>query len=303
MKNNILMLLGVLSLWNFSSRAADKKLIIDNPAERGVYIARSTETADEIITEGYWHVLQKEKDSFDMPSEGKLTVRLNFDNDREPINPPGVERCGSPTDKFMSIVKKVGEPKVTLYMGEGSLEGYATKKEGKDCKEVGGEMLKGFHETVLCEPGLSGIVCLPFTIVDTLSSHSMYVGACNETELASVYVAVKFFEANEWRSQGWWEVKKDTCRKVGPFPSDKPVYAVAMNGSSEPVQREWVPKDSSTIAGCINPTEGFVYAEGPSGSCEARETIPASAPAPEKANFGKLAEAGFHGVAVFNILP
>lgn len=302
MKNKLLIFASVLSFCNLFAQAEQRRLVIDNPAERGVFMARSIETEETIITEGYWKVLPIEKDSFTIPAEGQIATRVNFDGEREPINPNSIARCGSLTEKFKSIVKKTGEPRITLFMGEGNLDGYSTKKEGKDCKAVGGDELFGFHEAVLCDPNIPGTLCLPFAIVDNQSSLSMYVGACNLTSLEGVYVAVKFFENNEWRSQGWWEVERNNCRKVGPFPTDKPVYVLAMNSSEEPTLREWTPP-SEKVRGCINPETGFLYAEKSDGACEAREAIPETAAAPEKTSFGKLVDAGYHGVAVFNILP
>lgn len=300
-------LLALLTLtffpFNNPSQAVERTLRIDNPSERAVYIARSIETQDEIITEGFWNVLPVEKIDFPVPNDGTLAVRVNFENDLEATNLPGSERCGSLTEKFKSIVKKSAEPHVIFFSGEGNLEGgYANKKEGKDCKEAGGEILKGFHEAVACDPSTAGVLCLPFTITNSHPTPSMYVGACNETGLEDVYLAVRFFENNEWKSAGWWEVQKDKCRKVGPFPTDKSVYVLAMNSSSAASPREWTP-ENEIIRGCINPETGFIYAEKADGSCEARETLPADAPPFEKAQFGKLVDPGFHGIAEFNILP
>lgn len=56
-------------------------------------------------------------------------------------------------------------------------------------------------------------MCFPFSIVDTHPAQSMYVDACNHTEFSGVYLAVRFFEENEWRSAGWYEVKKNQCKK------------------------------------------------------------------------------------------
>jgi hypothetical protein len=182
------------------------------------------------------------------------------------------------------------------------IEGYAEKKEGKDCQAAGGEMLKGFHDAIQCDASVAGSFCLPFAIVDTQVASTMYVGACNLTATNNVYIAVKFFENNEWRSQGWWGVETNKCRKVGPFPNGNPIYAVAMNSSEEPVLREWTPTGEK-VKGCINSEVGFLYGENANGACEARESISDAAPAPSITIFGKLVEAGYTGVATFNILP
>lgn len=265
-------------------------------------MTRSIETEDEIITEGYWQVLPVEKMSFSVPERGTLSVRLNFDEDGNPVPAPGLtgsEHCGSPTEKFKSIYKKNGEPKFILLTGDGTIEGYAQRKEGKSCEEVGGETLKGFHETIACDSGAPGDLCLPFVISSNEQPASMYVGACNDA-LSDVYLAVRYFEKNEWRTEGWWGIQQNKCRKVGPFPTDKAVYVVAMNSLDDTILREWTPA-GDIVSGCVNMESGFTYAEKADGSCEARQTIPDTSPAPQKAIFGKLVDAGFHGLANFDI--
>jgi len=297
---NLFLFLGALT---GVSQADQRTIVIENPADRGVYMAYSIEKADEITTEGYWHALPKDENTIDVSGEGQLSLRLNFDDDESnPLNPPGSERCGSLTEKFKSIEKKTGTPKIIFYSGEGEIEGYATRKEGNDCAEVGGVLLKGFHDAVSCSSGISGEMCFPHTIIDSHPTQTMYVNACNNTEFSGVYVAVRFYENNEWQSAGWYEVQKNQCKKVGPFGSEKPTYAVATTSSYEANYQEWTP-NGAKVSGCMNPKTGFTYAEKTDGTCEARETIPANAPAPEKITFGQLTEAGFRGVAEFNITP
>lgn len=302
MKIKMFVLFTLSVFLNGSSWAGQRKLVINNPSEKEVFVAQSIDTGDEIITEGYWHVFPMEKTDFDVPGEGLLSVRLNFEHESSSMVPSGIIRCGSPIEKFKSIVKKGAEPKVILYVGEGNLEGYASRKEGKSCQEVGGEMLLGFHETMSCDVNDPNLACPPFSIPYTPPTQSMYVDACNQTNLDAVYFSVKFFENQEWRSQGWWEVQKGNCRTVGPFPSDKSVYVLAMNSSWDPTPREWRPS-GATVSGCTNPEEGFFYAERADGTCEAREFTPEDALAPEKALFGKLTDPGFVGTARFDIGP
>lgn len=286
---------------NLSAKALGRTIVIENPASRGVYLAYSVETADELFTEGYWHTLPDETDSLDVRSDGKLTLRLNFDSEvSNPLYLPGTKRCGSLTEKFKSIERKTGSPQVILYTGEGELEGYAVKKEGKDCAEAGGVLLEGFHEAVSCHTSVSGEVCFPYSIVDNSPSDSMYVNACNKSKFSSLYFSMRFFENNEWRSEGWYEVKKDKCRKVGPFPSTKPVYAVATTSGYEANYQEWTPEGTKVDA-CINPSVGFLYAEMADGTCEARDIMPTDAPAAEKTTYGQLVGSGFRGVADFNV--
>jgi len=308
MKINLLAFLGLLIFSNFSSFAEDRTLVIENSSERGVYLARSIETEEEIITEGYWHVLPQEENVLGVPLEGKLSARLNFDEDRNPFIPAeelvNLKRCGSPLDRFKSIVKKNGDPQVILFIGSGEMDGYAEKKEGATCEEAGGEILEGFYETIPCEPDLTGgEMCLPFLITATETTPSMYVGFCNETLIPALYLSVRFFEKNEWRTQGWWEVVSNKCRKVGPFPTNQPVYVFATNSVDDPEPREWTPVGSPLVSSWVNPEVGFLYAEKPDGTCETRINMSDESPLPEKANFGKLVEAGFHGVATFNIRP
>jgi len=303
MSKKILNMFLFLAALNGGAQAAERTIVIENPTDRGVYMAYSVESADEIISEGYWHALPKDENTLTVTGDGQLSLRLNFDEDTsKPLNLPGTERCGSLTEKFKSIENKTGSPKVILYSGDGDLDGYATKKEGKDCAEAGGVLLTGFHEAVRCSSGVSGEMCFPFSIVDTHPAQSMYVDACNHTEFSGVYLAVRFFEENEWRSAGWYEVKKNQCKKVGPFPTEKAVYAVATTSSYEADYKEWTP-DGEKISSCMNPKTGFTYAEKADGTCEAREAIPADAPTYEKITFGQLSEAGFRGVAEFNIHP
>jgi len=308
MKINLFVFLGLFVFSNFSSFAEDRTLVIENSSERGVYLARSIETEEEIITEGYWHVLPQEENVLGVPFEGRLSARINFEEDRGPFVPSeelvSLKRCGSPWDRFKAIEKKNGDPKVILFTGSGEIEGYAEKKEGASCEEAGGEILSGFYETVPCAANLTGSeMCLPFLIASTEPTPTMYVGVCNETETPAVYLSVRFFEENEWRTQGWWEVVSNKCRKVGPFPTNQPVYVLAMNSVDDPELRQWTPTGSTLVSSWVNPEAGFLYAEKPDGTCETRINMSDESPLPEKANFGKLVEAGFHGVATFNILP
>ncbi|NBT59586.1 DUF1036 domain-containing protein, partial [bacterium] len=234
MKNYLLSLFLFFGALDISALAAERTIVIENPTERGVYMAYSVETAEEVISEGYWHALPKEENTLNVKSDGKLSLRLNFDEAVDkPLNSPGLERCGSLTEKFKSIVKKSGTPKVVLYSGEGDVEGYAIRKEGKDCAEAGGVLLGAFHEAIPCGSGVAGEMCFPFTIKDSQPIQSMYIDVCNNSDFSGLYLAVRFFENNEWQSQGWWEVYQNECRKVGPFPSDQAVYAVATTSGYE----------------------------------------------------------------------
>lgn len=282
--------------------AAERKLIIENPVERGVFIARSIETGTEIITEGYWNVLPHQKGEFEIPAEGKLSVRINYYRESDTTTPAGIKRCGSDTERFKSIEKKQGEPKVTFFTGEGNLEGYATKKEGKDCLEAGGVLLDGFQETVACSSGMQGELCLPAALSDERKSPEAYVGVCNDTDIPELYVAIRFFEKNEFRTQGWWKIPNNKCTKLGPFPTEKGIFAFATTSSADPDASEWRPTWANEMA-CINPETAFDYAELPDGSCEAREAIPANAPAPIKMLLGKLAGNGFRGLVTFDLKP
>lgn len=286
-----------------TTRASERVVVIENPADRAVYSAYSVETADEVITEGFWQALPKEEMGFDVPQEGKLSLRVNFESEiRNPLNLPGSEKCGSLTEKFKSIVKKSGTPEVIFYSGEGDVEGFATKKAGKTCEEAGGVLLKGFHEAVPCRSGVPGEMCFPFSIIDTNPSSFIYVNACNRTQFSSLYVVLRFFEENEWRSEGWFNVDKNQCRKLGPYPTDKALYAVATTSSYEANYREWTP-EGTKVMGCMNPSVGFLYAEKADGTCEARDTLPEDAPASEKIEFAELVAAGVRGIVEFNLVP
>ncbi|NBX77338.1 MAG: DUF1036 domain-containing protein [Proteobacteria bacterium] len=290
----------LLFLVGLSAIAAERKLVIDNPADRGVFIARSVETNDAIITDGYWNVMPQQKGEFQVPEEGKVAARLNFYRETRTVTPSGTKRCGSELEKFKSIEKKQGEPRITLFMGEGEIDGYATKKEGNDCAAVGGVLLDGFQETVACSSGAAGEMCLPTALTDNRPTPEAYVGACNETSIPELFVAIRFFENNEWRTQGWWKIKSQTCQKLGPFPSGKALYGFATTSSNDPDAFEWRSGWGPEMA-CINPESAFDYAEKADGKCEAREAIPADAPAPIKTMVGKLSEGGFRGLVNFNL--
>ncbi|MFM8269595.1 MAG: DUF4189 domain-containing protein [Pseudomonadota bacterium] len=289
-------------LLGLTAFASERKIIIDNTADRGVYLTRSFETEDEIVTEGYWNVMPHQKGEFEVSQEGKISVRLNYYQESATATAIGVKRCGSETERFKSIEKKQGEPKVTLFVGQGDLDSYATKKEGKDCAEAGGSLLDGFVETIACVAGAAGEMCLPTVLNDVRPAPETYVGVCNDTDFPELYVAIRFFERNEFRTQGWWKVPRNKCSKLGPFPSEKGIYAFATTSSTDPDASEWRPTWSNELA-CINPETAFDYAERSDGTCEAREVIPADAPAPVKIMMGKLAGSGFRGLVTFDLKP
>ena len=163
-------------------------------------------------------------------------------------------------------------------------------------------LLEGFHEAMPCHSSVPGEMCYPFSIIDANPVDMMYVNACNRSEFSALYFAMRFYENREWRSEGWYEVEKNQCRKVGPFPSTQAVYAVATTSGYEANYREWTPEGSKVNA-CINPSVGFLYAEKADGTCETRDVLPSDAPAAEKITYGQLVGAGFRGVAEFIVWP
>ena len=139
---------------------------------------------------------------------------------------------------------------------------------------------------------LLGFAAIGFALNDILTNARSYVGACNETANPELLVAIRFFENNEWRTQGWWKIKSQTCQKLGPFSSEKAFYGFATTSGTDPDASEWRPTWSKELA-CINPEADFDYAEKADGSCDAREAI--------KVPMGKLSEAGFHGLVNFDM--
>lgn len=126
-----------LAALNGGAQAAERTIVIENPTDRGVYMAYSVESADEIISEGYWYALPKDENTLTVTGDGQISLRLNFDEDTsKPLNLPGTERCGSLTEKFKSIENKTGSPKVILYSGDGDLDGYATKRKGRTVQKL-----------------------------------------------------------------------------------------------------------------------------------------------------------------------
>lgn len=128
------------------------------------------------------------------------------------------------------------------------------------------------------------------------------MGVCNDTDIANLYVAIRFYQSNEFRTQGWWKVASHKCLKLGPFPSEKGIYGFATTDSLDPDASEWRPTWDNALA-CMNPETAFDYAETPNGLCEARESIPADAPSPIKIPVGKLASDGFRGLVTFDLKP
>jgi hypothetical protein len=148
-------------------------------------------------------------------------------------------------------------------------------------------MMRHFYLLFLC-----GFTAIGFALTDVRINARTYVGACNETANPELMVAIRFFENNEWRTQGWWKIKSQTCQKLGPFPSEKAIYGFATTSSTDPEASEWRPTWSNELA-CINPETTFDYAEKADGSCEAREAI--------KIPMGKLSDSGFRGLVNFDM--
>ncbi|NBX82557.1 DUF4189 domain-containing protein [bacterium] len=196
-------------------------------------------------------------------------------------------RAGSQIAIFVFKKKEVFYPLTIKENGPPLAQGAQNEKEGAFMKK----------QSVL------GLVCalavwsgIPMRADDNSSGATVKV--CNDSQSSEAYIAVRFFENNEWRTQGWWEVKKNSCRQVGNFPSNQAIYVLATSNEIYPEWAEYTPS-ADKVLGCVNPDSRFDYAELNDGSCEARESIPEDAPAPQKIAFGKLVEAGYRGVAEF----
>lgn len=278
---------------------AERKIVFENTLERGLDILKSVQTEDSVITQGYWNVLPHKKTDILVQEEGTVFVSLIPYDESEPLKKTGINRCGSETERFKSVVKTSGEPLVTLYTGFGNIDGYEKKAEGKDCTEAGGVLLDGFEELVPCSSGAAGELCLKAPLSENRPDPEAYLSICNLTDFDATYTAVRYFKDNEWHTQGWWKATKGNCLTAGPFPTLKPIFVMATNGTGDAHANEWGTAWNSTL-GCINSTYAFDYAESSNGTCVKKQEMPNDAPEAQKFHFTQLVEAGFRGTALFD---
>jgi len=279
--------------------ATERRIVLENNLERGLDILKSVQTADSVVTQGYWNVLPQNKTDIVVEEEGSVSVSLIPYNEDEPLKKTGTLRCVSETERFKSVVKTSGEPLVTLYTGFGTVDGYEKKREGKDCAEVGGVLMDGFEELIPCATGAAGDLCLKEPLKEIRPNPEAFLSICNLTDFDATFTAIRFFKDNEWHTQGWWKATKGNCLTAGPFPTSKPIFVMATNGTGDPAANEWGTSWTSTT-GCINSKYAFDYVDSSSGACIKKQEMPGDAPEAQKFQFTQLVAAGFRGTAIFD---